>query len=113
MRRRPEQRAGVINNELQDIFAVVAPARIEDLRPSPAELEGIVAVPLVEAGRGLCEGGEATGIGLVVEGDQARFVEESIRGRELVPAADGYYRKAYASLAVMLSGGRPEAWGIG
>jgi isopentenyldiphosphate isomerase len=112
-RRRAEQRAGVIDNELQDIFAVTAPVSLLALRPSPAELEAIVALPLAEAERVLCEGREAAGVRLVVEGAEARLVEETIRGRELVPAADGYYRKAHASLAVMLSGGRVEAWEIG
>lgn len=113
LRRRSSRGAGVIDNELQEIFAAVAPVVIEGLRPSPAELEAILAVPFVEAETVLREGGEAVGLRLVVEGGGARLVEEPIRGRELVPAGDGYYAKAYASLAVMLSGDRPEAWEIG
>jgi isopentenyldiphosphate isomerase len=113
LRRRAERREGVIDNELQEIFAAVAPVRIEVLRPCPAELEAIVAVPLADAERVLCEGAEATGVRLVGEGEGARLVEETVRGRELVPATDGYYRKAYASVAVMLAGGRPEVWEIG
>ncbi len=42
-----------------------------------------------------------------------RFVDERISGGDFVPAPDGYYREAHASLAVLLSGGIPGAWEIG
>ncbi|MFT3775737.1 MAG: NUDIX domain-containing protein [Minicystis sp.] len=114
LRRRVDRtRPGVIDNELQEIFAAVAPVAITDLRPSPAELEAIVAVPLTEGERVFRDGGEAKGVRLVREGEAARLVEERIDGGELVPAPDGYYAKAFASVAVMIGGGRAAAWVIG
>jgi len=107
------RREGVCDNELQDIFAAVAPVKMEALRPSPAEVEEVVAVPLAAAEEVLRDGAEAMGVMLVVEGDEARLVEALIRGWELVPSRDGYYQRAHASLAVMLSGGKAEAWEIG
>ena len=47
LRRRVDRsQPGVIDNELQAIYVAVAPVEITVLRPSPAELEAIVAVPL-------------------------------------------------------------------
>jgi isopentenyldiphosphate isomerase len=109
-RRRPERRPGVIDNELQEILARAAPVEIAALAPSPAELESIVALPFAEAGRVLGDGGEAMGRRLLPGGG---FGEERIRGVDFVPALDGYYAQACASLAVLLSGGIPGAWEIG
>jgi hypothetical protein len=61
----------------------------------------------------LREGREAMGFRLCREGDETRFVAERIAGVDLVPAPDGYYRLAHASMAILLSGGIPGAWEIG
>jgi len=114
LRRRPDRsRPGVIDNELQEIYLASAPVDVATLRPSPAELDAIVAVPLAEAARVLCDGGEARGARLVREGESARFADETVRGSDLVPAPDGYYALAYASVAALIAGGRPEPWVIG
>jgi isopentenyldiphosphate isomerase len=115
LRRRADRRArpGAADNELQDIFARVLPAPIAELEPCPVELDGILAIPLASAAAVLDGGGEAQGLGLVREGGAARLVPEIVRGGELVPAPDGYYAKAIASLAVVIAGGTPAAWEIG
>jgi isopentenyldiphosphate isomerase len=108
-RRSDTRRAGVIDNELQEIFARVAPVMITSLRPSPIELAGLVAVPLVEAGRALADGAEVDALAL----RDGALVPARFRGSELVPAPDGYYARAYASMVVLPSGGRPAPWEIG
>lgn len=113
LRRRPDRRPGVIDNELQEIFARGAPAPLAALVPCPAELESILALPFADARRVLGEGQEATGRRLVREGNRAWFVDEQVSGGDLVPAPDGYYATAVASLAVLLEGGTPVAWEIG
>jgi isopentenyldiphosphate isomerase len=110
MRRRVDRsKAGVIDNELQEIFVVVAPVEIAALRPDPAELEAIVAVPLADAVSVLHEGAEARGARLV----EGRIVAETVRGSDLVPAPDGYYGRAVASVVEVIGGERPEAWVLG
>ena len=113
LRRRADRRPGVVDNELQEIFARAAPAEIAALAPSPAELEAILAVSFADAGRALGDGAEVTARRLIQEGGKAWFTEERISGASFVPAPDGYYAKALASLAVMLAGGIPGAWEIG
>jgi isopentenyldiphosphate isomerase len=117
LRRRPDtRRPGVIDNELQEIFAAVGPAALEALRPSPAEVEAVVLLPFEAAGAALRgEQSEAIGLRLVsgAGGGAARFVEERIAGADFVPAPDGYYRAAHVSVGVLLTGGRPVAWEIG
>jgi hypothetical protein len=103
----------VSDNELQEIFARAAPAEIAALTPSPAELEALVTLPFAEAGPVLREGKEAMGYRLSREGGETRFVAERISGGDFVPAPDGYYQRAHASMAVLLSGGIPGAWEIG
>ena len=112
-RRADRSRPGVIDNELQEIYVAAAPVEITALCPSPEELEAIVAVPLATAWRVLRDGGEAKGVRLVGEGEGARLVEETVRGSELVPAPDGYYARAYTSVAMVIGGGRPEPWTLG
>jgi 8-oxo-dGTP pyrophosphatase MutT (NUDIX family) len=99
-RRSDRSRAGVIDNELQDIFAMARPVTITALRPSPAELEALVAVPLRDA-RALVEGGEVQGLRLVQEGGAARLAPETLRGSEMVPAPDGYYGWALDGLSAL------------
>ncbi len=111
-RRADARRPGVIDNEVQEILARRAPVEIAALVPDAAELEAIVALPFDAAEGVLGRGEEAPGVRLVRGEAGARFVGERIRGSDLVPAPDGYYAKAYASLAVLLSGGVPEAWTI-
>jgi hypothetical protein len=57
--------------------------------------------------------GAATGRRLVRDGSAVTFVEEQIAAADLVPAPDGYYPRAYASLATLIAGGAPPAWEIG
>ena len=116
LRRRPDRsKPGVIDNELQDIFVATAPVTIARLRPSPAELEAIVAVPLSAGERVFRDGGEAMGARLVGggEGAEGKLVPEVVRGGELVPAINGYYARALGSVATVIGGGRAEAWVIG
>ncbi len=113
LRRRAQTRPGTIDNELQEIFARVAPADLAALVPSPAELEAIVAVPFPDGAQILCDGGATAGRRLVREGGRVQLVHERLDGAELVPAPDGYYAKAVASMAVVVSGGIPGAWEIG
>jgi isopentenyldiphosphate isomerase len=113
LRRRADRRPGVNDNELQEIFARMEPAEILALRPSPAELESLVAVPLRDAAAVLCDGGEADGFRLVIRGDRGELVEERIVGSELVAAPDGYWRAAFASVAEVIAGRAPRAWEIG
>jgi isopentenyldiphosphate isomerase len=112
-RRADRSRPGVIDNELQEIYVAAAPVDVAALRPSPEELDAIVTVPLARAERMLRDGGEARGARLVREGEGARFVDETVRGADLVPAPDGYYARAYASVAVLIAGGQPETWVLG
>jgi isopentenyldiphosphate isomerase len=114
LRRRRDHRPGVADNELQEIFARVAPVEIAALTPSPAELESLLALPFADAEAALVRGETAAARRLSRdEGGGSRFVEERISGADLVPAPDGYYAKACASLAALLSGGIPGAWEIG
>jgi 8-oxo-dGTP pyrophosphatase MutT (NUDIX family) len=108
-RREDRSRPGVIDRELQDILVAAAPVAIAALRPHPAELEALVAVPLADAARVLQDGAEAPGLRLA----DGQLVTDTVRGRELVPAPDGYYGRALASVAEVIAGGRPEAWALG
>jgi isopentenyldiphosphate isomerase len=109
----PGARPPALDNELQEIFAHAAPVEVAALTPSPAEVSALVALPFAEAGPVLRGEGAVTGLWLVRNDGEVRFVEERIAASDLVPAPDGYYARAYASLAVLLSGGAPEAWEIG
>jgi hypothetical protein len=115
LRRRPDRRGrpGVADNELQEIFARVAPVDVAALTPSPAEVESIVALPFVDAGPVLRGDRDATGWRLVKGEGELRFEEERIRGADFVPSPDAYYDKVHESLSVVLSGGVPTAWEIG
>jgi isopentenyldiphosphate isomerase len=115
LRRRADRRGrpGAADNELQDIFARVGPAPIADLTPCPAELDAILAIPLADAAAVLDGGGEARGLRLVRESGEARFVPETVHGGDFVPAPDGYYARAIASLEVVIAGETPSAWEIG
>lgn len=114
-RREDARRPGIIDNELQEIFATVEPVAIADLRADPEELEAIVAIPFASAGP-LLRGEEADAACIRLEvgnGGAPVFVGDRILESEFVPALDGYYARAYASLSVLVSGGHPEAWEIG
>jgi isopentenyldiphosphate isomerase len=108
-RKSDTSRPGVIDNELQDIFARRAPVEMRSLTPDPVELGGLVAIPLGECAKVLCQGGDALGVQL--EGGE--IVEARIRGSEVVPAGDGYYAKAVASLVDVVGGRDPGEWEIG
>jgi isopentenyldiphosphate isomerase len=110
LRRRVDRsRPGLVDNELQDIFCAARPVDVAALRPSEAELEAIVTVPLAAAERVLRDAGEAPGRRLA----GGALVDEVVRGSELVPAPDGYYAKAFASVAAVIGGGRPAEWVLG
>jgi isopentenyldiphosphate isomerase len=107
------RRPGVLDNELQEILARRAPVAIAALVPDEVELESIVALPFDTAEGVLGRGEDAWGLRLVPGTRGARFERERIVGGDLVPAPDGYYARAYASLAALIAGGAPGAWEIG
>jgi isopentenyldiphosphate isomerase len=110
LRRRAERRPGVHDNELQEIFARVAPAALEALRPDPVELDGLVVLPLDDAERVLGGDGAAVARRVGDDGDDGAI---EVSARDFVPAPDGYYAKACASVRVMLARAIPEPWEIG
>lgn len=107
-RRSDRTRPGVVDNEVQDIFLALSPAEIASLRPSPAEVTGLVALSLSAASKVLCDGGEA--MGLLLGGGPPS--PEAIRHEDFVPSQDGYYAKALASVSAAILGGRERAWEI-
>src|SRR5262249_15719628 len=103
-RRMDRTKPGIVANEVQAIFMVKDPVDSAALRPSPAEIEALVALPLASAPKVLCGGGEA--LGMRLSGEGGAFVWEPIRAADFVPAQDGYYEKAFESVAVVIGGGR-------
>lgn len=92
LRRRSVVREGLQDNELQDIFARVAPADLGALTPNEAEVSELVFLPMAAAAHAL-GGGAAV--------------------HDFVPAPDGYYARALASLEELCRGRSPAAWEIG
>lgn len=108
-RRMDRSQPGLRDNEVQDVFAARAAAELRALRACVAELSGILAVPLADAARVIGEGGAADGLSLA----GAAVSPTRVDGAELVPAPDGYYRRAVESLGALLGGGAPEPWILG
>jgi hypothetical protein len=113
LRRREEHRAGVHDNELQDILARVLPADLLALRPDPAEVSELLMVPFQDAEAVLCDGSRAAAKRMVQGETGARFVVEDVSTSAFVPAKDEYYRKACESMRVVLAGGTPASWTLG
>ncbi len=110
LRRRAEQRPGVHDNELQAIFARVAPVDLAALRPDPVELDGLFALPVDAAERVLAGASDDVAIAVHLQADEGA-AEVSVR--DFVPASDGYYQRALASVRDVIEGLRPAAWDLG
>jgi 8-oxo-dGTP pyrophosphatase MutT (NUDIX family) len=108
-RRVDSSRPGLLDHEVQDVFAARGPADLGALSACEAELAGLLAVPLADAARVI--GAGARGAGLSLTGPA--FAPVAVDGAELVPAPDGYYPRAVQSLAALLAGGAPAPWILG
>jgi isopentenyldiphosphate isomerase len=108
-RRMDRSKPGLLDNEVQDVFAARGPVDLAALRADAAELSGLVAVPLAAAAQVI--GAAGIGAGLAIE--PGALVPVRVDGAELVPAPDGYYARAVVSLATLVAGGVPEPWILG
>lgn len=88
---------GILDREIQDIFLARVPISISAFHPDPAEVDGLVALPLEAAG--------ALFRGEIAEVDGVSFAD-------FVVATDGYYARAHASVAAILAGSTVHAWEI-
>ncbi len=113
LRRRADRRPGDRRQRAPGDLRPRGAGRDRGARALPGGARGHRGAPLRRgragaAGRERGDGAEA------LPGRRRR----ALRGRadlrgDFVPAPDGYYREAHASLAVLLSGGIPGAWEIG
>lgn len=111
LRRRPDaHRAGIVDNELQEILAAIVSVPLAALRPSPAEVTAIVAVPFHLATAWLA--GQRDEVE-AVELARGSVAPVRVPRAALIPALDGYYPRASGSLGALLGGGRPDPWEIG
>jgi isopentenyldiphosphate isomerase len=113
LRRRADARApGLIDNELQDIFATFTARPLLSLRPAPEEVEALIALP-VGAFERLLAGDTPSASGEAIFADGAGPSAVDIALSDLIPAPDGYYRAVMRSIAAHLAGERPEPWTLG
>lgn len=114
-RRRADAHApGIQDNELQEIFAAFTDRPLRAFRPSPEEVEALIALPLDASVRLLGGQGGATaraaGLSMAV-GAEPQVVD--VGEADLIPAPDGYYAVALKSIAARLKGESPEPWMLG
>jgi hypothetical protein len=107
--------AGHADNEVQTILATRTPVDIARLHVSSAEVSAILVVPFMTVGA-LFSGD----VDVVAARRYARseagaiaFCPESLSMREFVAAPDGYYARAYGSLAALLAEEEVRPWELG
>jgi isopentenyldiphosphate isomerase len=105
-------REGLLDREIQEVFLARSAVPLEGLRPDPAEVSGLLTVPVTDL-RALV-GGEAPQVnarGMTLTGGVHEGV---LRPTDLLPHSDGYFVKALGSIAERLvSGERVPEWVLG
>lgn len=113
LRRRADQRPGIQDNELQDIFVAQTKRRLHELAPFEDEVEALIALPLGQAEL-LFQGEAAEARGLELRSSKDRATRAVIaRAEELIPTEDGYYARAMQSILEILKGRTPAPWSLG
>jgi isopentenyldiphosphate isomerase len=114
LRRRADQRPGVQDNELQDIFVARTSRRLHELAPFEDEVEALIALPLEEAARLLSgQAPEARGRELPANAGDRAPKAGIARAEELIPTDDGYYAQAMRSILDLIEGKNPAPWTLG
>jgi isopentenyldiphosphate isomerase len=126
LRRRVDDHApGLLDRELQDIYVTRvtrvmrgAPAAIplEALVPDPAEVTGLLALPIAEAlalFRGEIDAASGLAIDAHSRGEGRITAAPPVRLAEFVDARDGYYLRALRSIVALLDGAPEPTWEMG
>ncbi len=111
-RRADEHTAGVLDRELQAIFATATSRSLAAFAPDPDEVTSLVALPIEAAGalfRGEIEAVEGFEIRQI--GDTPAMI--TVRAADFVQTTDGYYAAAARSLDAWLRGDPEPAWTLG
>lgn len=92
-KRSDRTKAGIVDNELQDILTARVKGSLRDIKPSVDEVEWIVACPVREAValfEGECD--EIGGMAIMARAGEPFFVR--VRREDFVVDGDGYYARA-------------------
>ena len=112
LRRIAEERQGILDRELQTIFATATSLPLAFFQPDPDEVTSLVILEKEAAGA-LFRGERAEAQGLERRARGSAPAEITVRAADFVSDADGYYAVAERSLGAWLLG-RPEtAWTLG
>jgi isopentenyldiphosphate isomerase len=112
LRRRADDHApGILDRELQEILLARTSLPLEAFRPDPAEVDGLIALPL-DAASSLFRREVLEVTGEAFSGASPPSVLPGIKLSDFVLPGDGYYARACQSI-VAIAHGRPEpAWEI-
>jgi isopentenyldiphosphate isomerase len=93
---------GVCDREIQLAFAAIVERAFEDLRPDPAELAGLLALPLSAAGA--LYRGEVASVDAEERGLDGRARIVTLRREECVKFDDGYPARVLEAIDALLVG---------
>lgn len=105
-------RAGLIDNELQDIFAARVSCSLGDLAPNADEVEWLLALS-VEQAEALFRGASSSLVGRAISGKGRESFGVSVERGDFVPDGDGYYARASGAVLRWLGGRGVEPFCIG
>jgi isopentenyldiphosphate isomerase len=112
LRRRADERAGILDRELQEIFATATSLPLAFFQPDPDEVTSLVVIESEAAGA-LFRGERAEAPALERRTGDGAPTAIVVRAADFVPAADGYYAASARSLGAWLQGRAETAWILG
>jgi len=109
LRRRVDERPpSHVDREVQEVFCLLTPRRLETFRPDPDEVLGLLAVPLPDA-LGLVRGDLERAAGLELAAGEVTSRPTVLRREDLLPDPDGYFALALGSIV----GAEQVPWSLG
>jgi isopentenyldiphosphate isomerase len=110
LRRRADEHApGILDRELQEVFLARVALPLSALRPDPAEVDELIALPLDVAGA-LFRGEVRAATGMAFAGAKGALPVTGIELGDFVLPDDGYYARAQRSIEAILVGRPERAW---
>jgi len=110
-RKRSHHALGLVDNEIQDVYLTVQARALASLVPGADELDGILGVPLSELTQ--LVNGHTTRVVTRELRASGQLVSSGLRARDLVPADDGYYARALASVRAAIEDAPLRVWSLG
>ncbi len=105
-------RAGVVDREIQEVFAAVVEASFASLRPDPVEVDAVVALAPADAAE-LLSGRIPVARARRLDARTRAVDEADVRAEELVAAPDGYWPAAIAAVIEVEAGRAPVPLRLG